>query len=46
MYGSILAFSKDGDVEDVTQSTPRVVTKRTKNGQVFSNISLITSIAF
>lgn len=36
--GYILAFYNDGEVEDVTQSTPRVVSKRTKKGQVFSNI--------
>jgi hypothetical protein len=36
--GYILAFYNDGEVEDVTQSTPRVVTKRPKKSQVFSNI--------
>jgi len=36
--GYILAFSNDGEVEDVTQSTQRLVTKRMKKSQVFSNI--------
>jgi len=36
--GYILAFYNDGEVEDVTQRSPRVVTKRTKKVQVFSNI--------
>ena len=36
--GYILAFYNDREVEDVAQSSPRVVTKRTKKGQLLSDI--------
>ncbi|MGB6674437.1 MAG: hypothetical protein WBE34_18565, partial [Candidatus Nitrosopolaris sp.] len=36
--GYILAFNNEGEVEDVAQSSSRVVTKRTKKGQLLSDI--------
>jgi hypothetical protein len=36
--GYILAFYNDGEVENVAQSSPRVVTKRTRKGQLLSDI--------
>jgi hypothetical protein len=45
--GHILPFYNDGEFEDVTQGSPRVVTKENEKGpSIFKHFSFTTQMAF